>query len=52
VKYLTTQERRVIAVVVGLLLLGWAVKAWRTAHPSAPAPGALESQSSAAAAPR
>jgi hypothetical protein len=32
---LTKQERQVLCVVIGLLLLGWAVKAWRTAHPAA-----------------
>jgi predicted metal-binding membrane protein len=34
---LTKQEQLVLAVVVGLLLLGWAVKAYRTAHPPAQA---------------
>ena len=32
--YLTKQEQSVLALVLGLLLLGWAVKAYRTAHPS------------------
>ncbi len=37
--YLTRQEQRVLAVVLGLLLVGLAVKAWRTAHaPAPPAP--------------
>jgi hypothetical protein len=31
--YLTKQEQWVLALVLGLLLLGWAVKAYRTAHP-------------------
>ncbi len=31
---LTRQEQLVIITIVSLLLLGWAVKAWRTAHPS------------------
>lgn len=36
---LTRQEQGVLAVVLGLLLVGLAVKAWRAAHPSeAPAP--------------
>ncbi len=30
---LTKQEQTVLAVVLGLLLVGWAVKAYRTAHP-------------------
>lgn len=30
---LTRQQRQAIYVVFLLLLLGWAVKAWRTAHP-------------------
>jgi hypothetical protein len=34
VKWLTKQEQLVLCVVLGLLLTGWAVKAWRTAHPS------------------
>jgi hypothetical protein len=32
---LTKQEQRVLCVVLSLLLVGWAVKAWRTAHPAA-----------------
>ena len=32
---LTKQERSVLGVVLLLLLVGWAVKAWRAAHPSA-----------------
>jgi hypothetical protein len=36
VNVLTKQEQRVLCVVLGLLLLGWAVKTYRTAHPSAP----------------
>jgi hypothetical protein len=34
---LTKQEQMVLCVVLGLLLTGWAVKAYRTAHPAAPA---------------
>jgi hypothetical protein len=30
---LTKQEQLVLCVVLGLLLTGWAVKIWRTAHP-------------------
>jgi hypothetical protein len=38
--YLTRQEQRVLAVVLGLLLVGLAVKVWRTTHAPAPlAPG-------------
>ena len=33
---LTKQEQLVVCVVLGLLLTGWAVKAWRTAHPAPP----------------
>ena len=32
---LTREQRRVICVVILLLLVGWAVKAWRLAHPPA-----------------
>jgi hypothetical protein len=39
---LTKQEQMVICIILGLLLTGWAVKAYRTAHP---APG-IESQDS------
>jgi len=35
VNALTKQEQLVLCVVLGLLLLGWAVKAYRTAHPPA-----------------
>jgi hypothetical protein len=30
---LTKQEQLVLSVVLGLLLLGWAVKTYRAAHP-------------------
>ncbi|HHY86783.1 MAG TPA: hypothetical protein GYA07_14805 [Verrucomicrobia bacterium] len=40
---LTRQEQLVLCIVVGLLLVGWAVKAWRTAHP--PEPAAVSSRS-------
>jgi len=33
VNALTKQEQQVLCVVLGLLLLGWAVKTYRTAHP-------------------
>jgi hypothetical protein len=33
---LTKQEQTVLILVLGLLLVGWAVKYYRTAHPSAP----------------
>ena len=32
---LTKQEQLVLCIVVGLLLTGWAVKLYRTAHPPA-----------------
>jgi len=34
---LTRQEQMVLGIVLGLLLTGWAVKTYRTAHPPAPA---------------
>jgi hypothetical protein len=37
VNRLTKQEQLVLCIVLGLLLTGWAVKAWRTAHPPASA---------------
>jgi len=33
--YLTRQEQLVLSIVLGLLLIGWMVKAYRTAHPPA-----------------
>jgi hypothetical protein len=33
VKGLTKQEQLVLCIVLGLLLTGWAVKTYRTAHP-------------------
>ena len=30
---LTKQEQLVLCIVIGLLLTGWAVKAYRAAHP-------------------
>jgi hypothetical protein len=32
-KYLTKEQQKVLCVVVLLLLVGLAVKTWRTAHP-------------------
>ncbi len=37
VSRLTRQEQMVLVIVLGLLLTGWAVKAYRTAHPPAAA---------------
>ncbi len=31
---LTKQEQLVLCLVLGLLLMGWAVKTYRTAHPA------------------
>ncbi|HTY86738.1 MAG TPA: hypothetical protein VMB80_04675 [Candidatus Acidoferrum sp.] len=31
--HLTKQEQLVLCIVLGLLLTGWAVKLYRTAHP-------------------
>lgn len=36
--HLTRQEQLVLTVLVALLLTGWAVRAWRTAHPPTPVP--------------
>ena len=36
--YLTKQEQLVLSIVLGLLLTGWAVKAYRAAHPPATNP--------------
>jgi hypothetical protein len=33
---LTKQEQTVLVMVIGLLLLGWVVKAYRTAKPAVP----------------
>jgi len=33
VNRLTKQEQLVLCIIVGLLLLGWTVKVYRTAHP-------------------
>ena len=35
VNRLTRHEQTVLSIVFGLLLIGWAVKAYRTAHPTA-----------------
>jgi len=35
VSRLTRQEQLVLCIVLGLLLMGWAVKAYRTSHPPA-----------------
>jgi len=43
VNRLTKQEQLVLCIVLGLLLTGWAVKTWRTAHPPAPAAAPLVS---------
>jgi len=34
VNWLTKQEQLVLCLILGLLLTGWAVKAYRTAHPA------------------
>jgi hypothetical protein len=34
VNRLTKQEQLVLCIVLGLLLTGWAVKSYRTAHPA------------------
>jgi hypothetical protein len=35
VNHLTKQEQMVLIIVLGLLFIGWTIKAYRTAHPSA-----------------
>jgi hypothetical protein len=44
VNRLTKQEQTVLCIVLGLLLTGWAVKAWRTAHlaPAKPAMATIQ----------
>jgi hypothetical protein len=37
----TKQQQLFLCAVLLLLLTGWAVKAWRTAHPPSPAAGAI-----------
>jgi hypothetical protein len=39
---LTRQEQLVICVVTALLLVGWAVKAWRTSQGTAAEPAKVE----------
>jgi len=34
VNRLTRQEQLVLCIILGLLLTGWVVKAYRTAHPT------------------
>ena len=41
-KFLTPQEQKALIVVLGLLLVGLAVQAWRTAHPKESSPEAVE----------
>jgi len=43
VKFLTKQEQMVICLIFVLLLTGWWVKTWRTAHPPAAVPLAQKS---------
>lgn len=42
VNRLTKQEQLVLGIVLGLLLTGWAVQWYRTAHPAAPAAAAIQ----------
>jgi len=37
VQRMTKQEQLVLCIIIGLLLTGWAVKTYRTAHPPAQA---------------
>lgn len=41
---LTKEQQRVLCLVLLLLLTGWAVKAWRTAHPPAQEASALSAR--------
>jgi hypothetical protein len=40
--HMTKQEQLVISIIIGLLLVGWAVKTWRTANPPAPEVGQVK----------
>jgi hypothetical protein len=40
--WLTKQERRVFQVTLALLLVGWAVKNYRMAHPPNPSSAPIE----------
>jgi hypothetical protein len=42
VKFLTKQEQMALCLIFVLLLTGWAVKTWRTAHPAAAVPAAQQ----------
>jgi hypothetical protein len=42
VRGLTKQEQMVLCIILGLLLTGWAVKSYRTAHPPAQAAEATQ----------
>lgn len=44
---LTRQERKVLTLALLLLLTGWAVKAYRSAHPPAGSPAPINTQSDA-----
>jgi len=39
--HLTKQEQWVLCLVLGLVLVGWAVQTYRAAHPPAQPPAAL-----------
>lgn len=39
--HLTKQQQMFLSVVLLLLLTGWAVKAWRAAHPTPAVPPAI-----------
>jgi len=43
VNSLTKQEQMALCLLVVLLLTGWGVKTWRTAHPAAAVPLAQKS---------
>ncbi len=38
---LTRQEQLVLCFALGLLLIGWAVKTWRQAHPAEQTPAPM-----------
>jgi hypothetical protein len=38
VTFLTKQEQTALCLIIVLLLTGWGVKTWRTAHPAAAVP--------------
>lgn len=42
VKFMTRQEQTILLVIFGLLMVGWAVKAYRASHPQSRAMAPLQ----------